>query len=361
MKVSLAASLWAFALAVSCFSSVLGARLKIRLHKDFKMDQLLVAPAPCHNLTEVDRSSLTLYGHLSDLSPTVRFWKSYEASSHLKYFETMIVPGLRGANTIADVFNVLRNGSCLPFLLGGAVRDQFLQRTPNDADVEVDCSMARLMQICLKNWGKNNCYNHPGSRVAHIGNTTVDKNLEIMDVGNTNATFYIPIFKLEYTVDAMAYDTNGNDVVIDLTGTGIHDTCNKFIRIPSVDDSLFSWMAWLENTQGVLYRFWKLRVKGLQAFNSATHNFIVKYTKEEIVATPQSFPAFYCHYVFSSKYDSDKNKCQVPANKCTSGLSSAVKYNKVFAEDLGDFWMNTVVPGYLPNLEDCSSHNMHQM
>ena len=298
MEVSSAVRLLAFSgLLASCFRDVMSVRLKIQLHKDFQVDKLLVSSGPCSDLTEVNRSSLTLYGSLKDLGPRVKFWKSSKATSNLKYFEKMEVPGLNGGQTVGMVFQILRKGDCLPFFLGGAVRDQLLDRQPNDADVEVDCSMGRLMQICTENWGVYNCYNNPGSHVVHIGNDSLDRSLEVMDVGSTNSTFYVPIYKLEYTVNAIAYDTNGNDVIIDLTGTGTHDACNKLIRIPSVNDSLFSWNLWLNNTYGVLYRFWKLRIKGLQAFNTATQYFIVENTQKEIVSAPQSFPAFYCLHV----------------------------------------------------------------
>lgn len=359
MEVSAAVRLLAFGLLASCLSGVLGVRLKIQLHKDYRMDKLLTSAGSCSDMTEVQRSSLTLYGRLNDLGPRVKFWKSSTASTDLRYLETIRVPGLSGGQTVGEVFDVLRKGGCLPFFIGGSVRDQFLDRTPNDADVEVDCSIVRLVQICTKNWGVYNCYNFPGSHVVHIGNTTVDRGLEAMDVGSTNSTFYSPVYKLEYSVDSMAYDTNGNDVIIDLTGTGTRDACNKLIRIPSIDDSMYSWNAWLNNTSGVLYRFWKLRVKGLQAFNNATQCFIVENTKIEIVELPQSFPAFYCHYVFNSKYDSKENKCRVSKEKCKSGLSNAENFNKFFALDLGGFWTNIVVPNFLPSLEDCRSLRLH--
>lgn len=338
------------------FYVVLGVRLKIPLHKDFEVDKFPGSAGSCVDMSEVARSSLTLYGHLNELGPKVRFWKSSMATTNLKYFETMKVPGLSGRQTVGEVFDVLRKGDCFPFFLGGSVRDQFLDRTPNDADVEVDCSIVRFMQLCIENWGVYNCHSFPGSQVAHIGNTTVDRDLDIIDVASTNSTFYVPIYKLEYTVNAMAFDTSGNDVIIDLTGTGTHDACNNLIRIPSVDDSVTSWNVWLNNTKGVLYRFWKLRVKRLQAFNNATQSFIVENVKKYMVSSPRSFPAFYCLSVFNSRYDSVNKKCRISKDKCERGLSSAVKYNEVFAHDLGNFWTDTVVPHYLPSSEDCSSH-----
>lgn len=188
----------------------------------------------------------------------------------------------------------------------------------------------------------------------------MDTALDVVDIGTTNSTFYVPISRLEYTVNAMAYDTNGNNVIIDLTGTGTADACSWRIRIPSADNSVASWNVWLENTH-VEYRFWKLRSKGLVAFNNATQQFIVQSAKKEMQTAPQSFPKFYCTYVFSGKYDLDKNKCNILQAKCKSGLANAAVYDKVLAQDLGAFWSNVVALNYLPDLKDCGGFIPHNV
>lgn len=339
---------------------VSGVRVKIPLHPTFHAlyAQNLVTNGSCYDTVPVQRSNVTLYGNLNKLGPDVKFWRSATARANLAMFETMEVPGLSG-ETVGGIFSVLRKGHCYPFFLGGSVRDQFLNRVPNDADVEVDCSMATFLKLCVQKWGESNCQGNATKHVAHIGNTTVDKDLDVVDIGPTNATFYVPIYKLEYTVNAMAYDTNGNDVIIDLTGTGTRDACSRHIRIPSRDDSMTSWKMWLNNTQGVLYRFWKLRSKGLEAFNNATKQFIVENAKKEMQQSPQSFAAFYCHYVFNSKYDEEKNKCNVEPAQCESGLASAILYERVMSEDLGEYWSKVVVLKYLPSLEDCNAKAVH--
>ena len=336
-------------------------RLKIPLHPSFPAlyaRELLTNNGSCSDVTEIQRSNLTLYGSLSKLGPDVKFWRSATAKNHLITFENMKVPGLNG-ETVGEVFDVLRKGHCYPFFLGGSVRDQFLKRVPNDADVEVDCSLATFLKLCVDKWGRDNCQGSPTKSVAHIGNTTVDKDLDVMDIGPTNSTFYVPIYKLEYTVNAMAYDTNGNNVIIDLTGTGTRDACGHLIRIPSRDDSLASWNLWLENTYGVLYRFWKLRSKGLVPFNNATLQFIVENAKKEMQQSPKSFAEFYCHYVFSSRYDPTENKCTIDADKCESGLASAILYERVMSEDLGEYWSEVVVTRYLPSLKDCEPNVLY--
>ncbi len=119
-----------------------------------------------------------------------------------------------------------------PFFFGGAVRDQFLGRSPNDADVEIDCPIETFFNVCISAYGEANCDQSSSRPLGHVG-VEDDSNLKNVDVASTNITFYAPISQLEYTVNSMAFDLNGNDVIIDLTGTGEMDVCNKRIRIPS--------------------------------------------------------------------------------------------------------------------------------
>ncbi len=44
----------------------------------------------------------------------------------------------------------------------------------------------------------------------------------------------------------MAYDTNGNNVIIDLTGRGPSDACQGLIAIPSDDESTESFDCWYD-------------------------------------------------------------------------------------------------------------------
>ncbi len=346
-----------YAMASYCCSAV-GLKVKLKLIFPEKVADLQF-PSSCQDLHEVDRSRLALYGHLNDLGDSVKFWSSAVVTKKMKHIENIKVAGLNG-QTIGDIFEVLRQNGCYPFLYGGSVRDQILDQPPVDADIEVDCTLAELLRVCVDNWGEYNCKRYPHSHIAHIGNVTMDRDLEIIDLGTTTSTFYASIYDLEYTVNSLAFDMNVNDVIIDLTGTGVRDACGQLIRIPSIDDSEASWKMWLNSTGGALYRFWKLRVKGLLAYNSDTRRFIIENAKKKIEAEPWSFPTFYCHYVFQSKYDRRTNMCRVRSRReCEKGLSRAVQYNSVLSEDLGEFWIHSVIPHYLPRFkEDCSEFHV---
>ena len=50
---------------------------------------------------------------------------------------------------------------------------------------------------------------------------------------NWNGTIFGPLYSKEYTTNALSYDINGNNVIIDIVGSGVNDTCNHLIRIPT--------------------------------------------------------------------------------------------------------------------------------
>ena len=339
--------------AAWCCSSILD--LKTQHHSEPPhIDHCVATSADtsvCGDVKEVDRSVLKLYSDLESLGPFVKFWRSDTISKKINRFTDLRVAGLDG-QTVGDVLEVFRSSGCFPFLLGGSVRDQLLSLAPNDVDVSVDCTPNQLKEICAENWGRKNCHSLKNSDVVHLGDWKMSG--KTLDIG-TAAIFYTPLYKLEYTVNALLYDVNVNDVIIDLTGTGVSDACQWLIKIPSPDDSVAGWNHWLHNTEGVLYRYWKLRVKGLQPFSEEMQEFVVECAKKKMQSLPESFPMFYCNYVFHSSYNYSARKCTIKAEKCAFGLVNAAQYNSVFSEDFGVFWTNVIVPRYLPSLEDCSS------
>ena len=348
MKFQISVMMICLVLAVS---QVQAARIKIQLTKEsaelyrahiFKRQ---ASGGSCTDNMVVNRSSLTLPGRLNELDDRVTFYRSAMATSNLDMFQNMLVAGLGGL-TVRDVFDVLRNNGCLPFFFGGAVRDQYLNKPPNDADVEIDCSIQTFYSVCMVAWGPTNCRISVGRPVGHVGNETVEPNLQRMDLASTEITFYAPLKDLEYTVNSMAYDLNGNDVIIDLTGAGQVDACNKHIRIPSDDGSIESWNLWV--TESKVFRFWKLRTKDLIAFNDATLDFIVNEAKRLIQNDPNTFPVNYCSIVYGSRYSTTDKTCTADQQTCEDGRANSQTFNAAFAEDFGSYWNSTIVPDLLP-------------
>ena len=322
----------------------------VRFHREYQAHRMKrQTQTSCEDAIELAREDLTLVGRLNELNERVTFYRSQHAKEGLEFLQTRVVPGL-GGQTVRDVLDVLRKGECYSFIIGGSVRDQFLGRTPRDVDVEIDCELQDIIDICVQTWGQHNCRNSPGSPVGHIGNSSIPgpgQGEDDLDYAPTIALFYVPLTLLEYTVNMMAYDTNGNDFILDLSGTGRTDVCNRHVRIPSDDDSVESWDAWRIDSDGdtdykLLYRAWKLREKDFQFFNDDMRDYIVRFATEGIENEAAKFYDFYCDEVFDSDYDKEGNTCLVSEELCEGGFENKFDYDRAFAEDFGDFWTDTL-------------------
>ena len=98
---------------------------------------------------------------------------------------------------------------------------------------------------------------------------------------------------------------------------------------------------WQSNIK--IFRFWKLRVKGFSAVNADTQRYIVEKAKNAIQNANAEFQRFYCTYALRGEPAADGNTCTIQAN-CDAARSNANKFNTYFANDLGNFWMETAKP-----------------
>ena len=222
------------------------------------------------------------------------------------------VPGL-GGQRIADVVEELKREGCLSFPWGGSVRDQFLGALPADLDMESNCSPDKMQKICEDNWGSSNCPRF-GVKIIHIGDFGVkERETDILDAANWNDTFFGDGTGLEYTTNSIAYFAEEINIVIDITGRGINDTCSKTIRIPVPAKDRDKWKS-----SDKLYRFWKLRVKGYTAADTDTMSYIVKEAKESIVKDPEKFKNFYCNAALDGNWTN--SQCKIESEKCWGAL-----------------------------------------
>ena len=249
---------------------------------------------------------------------------------------TLKVPGLEG-QTIMEVIGILKRNGCLSFPFGGAVRDQFLGSTPKDLDMESNCDADTLYRICKENWDRrsmySNCHRNASvtNPIIHIGNSSAkDGETEPLDAANWNETFFGNGTALEYTTNSIAFIGEGLNIIIDLTGSGVSDTCNKFIRIPTNDRD-----HWVSRTK--VYRYWKLRVKGYTPVDADTMTFITDMAKHFIDEQPDPSLKFYCETVLHGKWASPT--CQI--DSCEAAISNKTQYDKYLEMDLGAFWIDT--------------------
>ena len=322
-----------------------GAKIKINIHlpDDYAQQRnSRQAGTACSDKVQVSRQSLILPGMLDNLNQRVQFFQSlYVTDSLTTFINSATVPGIESSNAVADVLQVLRDGGCPVFIYGGVVRDQFLGEEPNDVDAEVDCTISMVVTICKQNWGDDNCGKETDI-ITHIGTPRHPKSV---DLAPTTSTFYASLSQLEYTANSLAYDTNGLNVIIDLSGNGVTDVCARMIRIPSDDNSEASWDSWKAASPKKLYRFWKLRSKGFTAYNEETKNYIVSSTKTAINGdspTGRQFKKFYCNSFYSITYNSDRNTCPATRDVCTENSVAANSYRMVLNDDLGEKYVTDI-------------------
>lgn len=313
----------------------------------------------CRDHTKLSPTSALsmLPDQLQELRDVTTFARSEAVTSGMDDQFKKKVPGLDG-NTVQDVIDALYEEDCLSLPYGGSVRDQFLGASPKDVDMETDCTVQEVYNICCRRWGdstrstskRNNCGSNcrlDGDQTMSIGdNNANDGNTESIDAANWDNTFFGTGIYLEYTTNSIAYYAYGVDVIIDITGHGIDDTCNKKIRIPvGISDR----DMWRENCvapdpeENCVYRFWKLRInKGYTAIDSETMDYIVEQAKMLIMNdSGADFKQFYCQTILQGQFTKqNSSKCicnMIPASSCENKKT----YDDILEQDLG---RDTVTP-----------------
>ena len=327
-----------------------GARIKIHITPEVRDDSLLhvfprQTPESACNDKEVTNNLRLPQNIRSRLNSRVQFYSSESAKTYIDtHVFTRKVSGL-SEQTVGNVFETLREEQCYPFFYGGLVRDMFLARMPGDVDVEADCDVNEVYRICTETWGERNCLINTETMRAHIGQIITNFD-DLLDFASTESTFFANLSFLEYTVNSMAYDLNvGNNTIIDLTGNGVADVCNRTIQIPSDSGSEESWDSWRLVPGGTdkLYRFWKLRTKGLSPLDDATLQYIVRYTMMDIEKNPNSFKKFYCKTIYGdNNYNSMSNTCRLSKQMCLMYEGKAESYKQRFREDFGNYYDATL-------------------
>ena len=146
-----------------------------------------------------------------------------------------------------------------------------------------------------------------------------------------NEIFYGDGTSLEYTTNSLGYYAYGQDIVIDITGQGVSDTCQKIIRIPVTPIKRSQW-----ESPEKLYSFWKLRVIGYTAADTNTMEYVISRTKNSITENPKSFTMFYCIIVLSGEFEN--STCTVHNEVCSRALQRKQMYDEAFEMDLEFFW-----------------------
>ena len=303
----------------------------------------------CEDSVEVDKSTLS---YPEPFQNEEKIWerdhvkaiRSAAVTAGINALYQVEVAGL-GGKTVGDVLNTMREKGCMSFVIGGSVRDQFLGRIPRDADVDFSCSAKEIFDACSEAYHECNCDYSPPKPVVGIGNELAPGvTTKEMDTASWDF-FFNPPSSLEFSPNSMVYDTNGNDAVYDLGGTGADDTCKMQVRIPSLDGSYDSYVEW-DSSPKKLFRFWKMRAKGFHAADWQTEYFLRSRAKLYMVDNPLEFSKFFCKKALGGDYEDNPMECTVDEKECKDASLSGIKYIKYFREDFERFW--GVAVNYIP-------------
>ena len=309
----------------------------------------------CMDYADVSPTSALsmLPDQLDRLREVTKFARSKVATSKMDVLFQMTVNGLNGI-TVQNVIDALYEEQCLFLPYGGSVRDQFLGMTPKDVDAETNCSFETVSEICINRWGSSKCIQYRDLEILQIGlDKENDGETENIDVANWENTFFGPGIHLEYTTNSMAYYAYDLGIIIDITGDGISDTCDKKIRIPVGINSDYIEM-WRNNCDDTgkgcdngekIYRFWKLRIKGYKAIDSETRKYIVSHAKNMIMNDGARFQEFYCKNILKGEFVKENIKCNdIPASSCQYKMKYDDILEEDFEEDFEQFWQDEVKP-----------------
>uniref|UniRef100_A0A914VDB5 Poly A polymerase head domain-containing protein n=1 Tax=Plectus sambesii TaxID=2011161 RepID=A0A914VDB5_9BILA len=330
----------------------------LRARRQSPSPAAVILPEACKNVEKVDKKSLTFSRGFESVSVP---WMRKDLSPMLmtndalkRNWEKLIDLKVRGMNaTVKEVIAHLRDNGCLFMPWGGAIRDMVLDRPPHDVDAEVSCSQQRVLSLCSDKFGKDNCEKSPrsDSTKLRIGNdhhqrssgSGTTNQVEPMDVVQWKETFEVPPVEWEYTPNSLSYYAmphNSRQALIDLTGEGFKDVCEKKIRIPAAKPD---WPRWVGKGLNKRLRFWKLRINGYDARDNETKTFIIESLKKDF--TKSDMQKFYCIYVMFGVFNESQSTCALTDAHAKEVVDSKRAFNAAFEKDLGaSFWQKTMKP-----------------
>ena len=272
-------------------------------------------------------------------NPTATVATSVTISQGIHSLLQLQVPGLDG-ETVESIIQKLQQSGCLSFIIGEMVQDQILDvSTTAIINLQSNCDADTLYNICLEKWGSSKCSHlSRGSNIVNIGDVETMHGIIYPTISASwNETFFGNGTSLFYTTNSIAYFANGLNVIIDITGQGVSDTCYRIIRIPVSADMREQWVS-----PEKLFLFWKLRVMGYRAADSDTLSYIVSKTKTLIMETPEQFQNIYCSTILSGQFNN--STCSILNVLCSEALSQKEIFDATFEMDLDVFWSDTVKP-----------------
>lgn len=172
-------------------------------------------------------------------------------------------------NSYKNIFKEIRKISPTIYIYGGSIRDLLLDKKLSDVDILFDADIEEVKKLCKKNkWA---CSKIDEKWSLIVFGSDIGVTLE----GHYKSACYMNQKDVDYdfTINRLVYDTK-NNLLIDLTGTGLVDLINEHIKIPVSRGKYFLW-ARTDWKRPLIY--FKLKLKGFTPVDNYTEKFIVDY------------------------------------------------------------------------------------
>lgn len=205
------------------------------------------------------------------VNPNCKAFRSNWVTEHLERYFTFKAPGMN--ISYRAILNTLERQLCIPYIVGGMVRDALWMKEGLDTDIGFSCSVKEIAAIArMHGWPV-----HTKGDYMNIGEKGAQDRIEGKPV---QFSVYAQCEDMEYAVNSVVYDVGINSAILDITGQAVDDDRSQTIRIPCENET---WRSWAEGDGGTvkLVRYWKLRAKP-KSFTGEpdTHKFVVGTLKQ---------------------------------------------------------------------------------
>lgn len=204
---------------------------------------------------------------VGNLIQTTRFYKIPYLDKRMKAL-LRFKPADMDGKTVGDVIKALQARNIKVYIHGGLIRDIFLGVKSYDIDLIFDADIHKLVKICDEE-------KYPCADID-LRNQNVnfgrDKGASV-EGANLQNTFLTQKHLHEASVNDLVYDFRHN-ILIDLTGYGLHDCIYRILRL---SPPAKYWDKWATSDFKRPLRYFKLIQKGFKPVNQEMHQYVINY------------------------------------------------------------------------------------
>lgn len=223
---------------------------------------------------------------VGNMIQTTRFYKIAYLEKRVKAL-LRFKPADMDGKSVGDIIKALQSRNIKVYIHGGLIRDIFLGVKSYDIDLIFDADIHKLVKICEEE-------KYPCADID-LRNQNVnfgrDKGASV-EGANLQNTLLNQKHLHEASVNDLVYDFRHN-ILIDLTGYGLHDCIHRILRL---SPPAKYWDKWATSDFKRPLRYFKLIQKGFKPVNQEMHQFVINYivsnydTLYDKLINPSAYP-----------------------------------------------------------------------